>query len=61
MYVVFCRTEYGGWPIVFLVVLLGFLHFGPANVECLVLNVSERSLYCEYCTVLLYAVPPAAE
>ena len=44
-------TDCSGWPIVFLVVLLGFLCFGPANVECFVLSLPERSLYCEYCTV----------
>jgi len=38
-------------------VLLGFLCFEPANVECFVLSLPERSLYCEYCTVVLYAVP----
>jgi len=48
-------------PIVFLVVLIGFLCFGPANVECFVLSLPERSLYCEHCTVVLYAVPPVAD
>jgi len=58
MYVEFWHTDGSGWPIVFLVVQFCF---GPANVECFVLSLPERSLYCEYCTVVLYAVPPVAD
>ena len=32
--------------------------FGPANLDWFVLNQPEHCLYCEYCTVVLYAVPP---
>jgi len=58
MFVVFWHTDCSGWPIVFLVVQLGFFCFGPANVECFMLSLPEHSLNCEYCTVVLYAVPP---
>jgi len=61
MCVVFWHTVYDGRSIGFLFVLLGFLCFGRANVECLVLNLPERFLYFEYFTVLLYAVPPVAD
>jgi len=45
-------TDCSGWPIVFLVVLLGFHCFGPANVECFLLSL--LSVPCTVSIVLFY-------
>ena len=58
MHVVFWHTNCRGLWVVFLVLLLGFFCFGPANLDCIVLSLPEVFLYRVYFTVVLYAVPP---